>query len=532
MRCISFTPVFLLILMVHIVLENAFCQPVPPQSKIQSPPKNSHPSNHNHNFALVSYFNQNIQVNTDPDNQVDEFGPVIAVHEDTIYMVWNGDESNKSIFFSRSNDGGQTYLPATRINDTVVYPPGFSVYGPDIAVDQNGNIYVVWHDYRFWADDNSFTSPIEVFIDQSSDGGLTWGTDVQATSGSGTYPWHFQPYIDIDRSRSIIYISFTDYDRYTSGDLGDVSVVNSIDWGSSFSPKVRVDDTGQFSNAVQLFSNIAVNQVTGTVNIVFQDNRNGDRDIYLAQSKDTAQSFATNVKVNTVDTNDQEEPAIAIDPVHDIMYVAWKDWRADSMPDSADYYNHIYLARSTDGGLSFYPGVQVTDVFMNAEVGFNFPPDLAVDTTGRLYVVWHDSRMSFSNVFYDQSLDHGLSFGYDQLVNNNLDTLAHSLPRMAVFPSGASVIAWIDRRNPTTGGENKWDIFVGGSILENCEANQWLSGLLSSGNYQAGLTLSSDAVISSDAIVQFSAKESVILYPSFEALEGAQLVIFNEGCSP
>ena len=80
-----------------------------------------------------------------------------------------------------------------------VIPLRYSAFGPDIAVDASGTIYVVWHDYRAWASDTDFGSPIEVYLDKSIDGGLTWGTDVQATSGSGTYPWHFQPYLDIDQ---------------------------------------------------------------------------------------------------------------------------------------------------------------------------------------------------------------------------------------------------------------------------------------------------------------------------------------------
>ncbi len=60
-------------------------------------------------------------------------------------------------------------------------------------MDANDNIYVVWHDYRAWADDNAFTSPIDVYMDVSTDGGATWGTDVLvSTGGSGSYPWHFQ----------------------------------------------------------------------------------------------------------------------------------------------------------------------------------------------------------------------------------------------------------------------------------------------------------------------------------------------------
>ena len=48
-----------------------------------------------------TYFTMNRQVNIDIDNQIAEAAPVIAVFGNHIYVVWNGDETVKSIFFSK-----------------------------------------------------------------------------------------------------------------------------------------------------------------------------------------------------------------------------------------------------------------------------------------------------------------------------------------------------------------------------------------------------------------------------------------------
>ena len=125
--------------------------------------------------ALISFL-PDVQVNSDPGNILNEREPVIAVSkEGIIYIAWKGDDSLKCILFSRSLDGGETFLPAIKINDEVSYPPSSSVYQPDIALDAEGNIYIVWFDYREWADDGSYTSPIDVYLDKSTDNGVTMG---------------------------------------------------------------------------------------------------------------------------------------------------------------------------------------------------------------------------------------------------------------------------------------------------------------------------------------------------------------------
>jgi hypothetical protein len=395
------------------------------------------------------------QVNVDNGNQVNDFGPVIAVSKNgDIYVVWNGDETIKTIFFSRSTDGGTTFSAPTKINDDVAYPPSYSVYQPDIALDGDGTIYVVWHDYRQWTSDDSWTSPIDVFMDHSTDGGLTWNTDVQVSSGNGTYPWHFQPSIAVDGNNGNIFVSFTDYDRYyPQGDQGDISVVASFNHGVSFQSKVRVDDAPDALYAIQTFSSIAVDSIRHNVLVVFDDSRNGSKDIYLAKSTDSAQSFLPNVLVNQDTTNDQEEPSVRVAHAGDV-YVVWKDWSADSTPTAAPYQNDMVLAKSTDGGGSFRAGVKINDTYLNAEYSYNFPPRLAVDDSGHVHVTWFDSRFNYTNCFYDESVDGGQTFSEDAIVNDNRDSLSHSLPRIAVG-NGHAYVVYIDKRN----GNGLYDIF-------------------------------------------------------------------------
>ena len=76
--------------------------------------------------------------------------------------------------------------------------------------------------------------------------------------------------------------------------------------------------------------------------MVWQDERNGNWDIYFAMSADGGASFGSDVKVND-DAGDagQYSPAIALDGAGD-AYVVWADNRNDQNWD-------IYFAKSTYG---------------------------------------------------------------------------------------------------------------------------------------------------------------------------------------
>ena len=112
------------------------------------------------------------------------------------------------------------------------------------------------------------------------------------------------------------------------------------------------------------------------------------------------------------------------------------------------------MGRSTDAGNSFAPAVRVNDTYLNAEYSYNFPPRMAFDDSGNVHVTWFDQRFEHTNCFYDESVDGGQTFSVDAIVNDNRDSLSHSLPRIAAG-NGQVYIVYMDKRN----GNNFYDIF-------------------------------------------------------------------------
>ena len=116
-----------------------------------------------------------------------------------IYVVWN-DETNgdDDVFFSYSSDGGNTWPAApVRVNNDAL-GNGKLQYWPWIAVDENGEISILFYDTRNTVNNNF----IEAYLARSSDGGLTFTNELLSTEPSPTSTPNgdvrFGDYIGID----------------------------------------------------------------------------------------------------------------------------------------------------------------------------------------------------------------------------------------------------------------------------------------------------------------------------------------------
>lgn len=107
--------------------------------------------------------------------------------------------------------------------------------------------------------------------------------------------------------------------------------------------------------------------------------------VVLGRSDDGGKTFAGDLRVNArpeaILADGQNRPQLLVDG--DTVAVVW----AQALPRL--HTGHIRFARSTDGGRSFSPPVNVNDD--GAEIGHSFPA-LASDGKGRLAIAWLDSR--------------------------------------------------------------------------------------------------------------------------------------------
>lgn len=160
---------------------------------------------------------------------IQAFGP-----NGEVYVVWCGN----GVSFQRSTDGGQTWLMNDIMIDTQTPTWYFTIPGftwgtgfPGIATDvsggpYNGNIYVSWCDQR------NGVNNTDVFLARSSDGGNTWTTSRVNNDLTTTHQSH--PYVTVDQTSGIVYMSWYDRRDFSSGNNTHVYLAYSMDGGVTF----------------------------------------------------------------------------------------------------------------------------------------------------------------------------------------------------------------------------------------------------------------------------------------------------------
>lgn len=218
-----------------------------------------------------------------------------------VYLSTNPADSS-NIYFSRSDDEGETWSNAVRINEVAgdcldddnTVEGAVPTFGPD------GEIYVAW------------AGPLGIVFDRSTDSGNTWlQHDIFVSEIPGGWGFHVPgittnwcnglPVTACDISpgpyRGRIYINWSDQRKGTTDT--DIWMVFSTDGGDTWSsPPIRVNNDSHRSH--QFFTWMTVDQSDGTIYVVFYDRRAYDdnqTDVYLAVSKDGGATF-TNQKIS------------------------------------------------------------------------------------------------------------------------------------------------------------------------------------------------------------------------------------------
>ena len=94
------------------------------------------------------------------NNEQSNISPIQQLQDNNVYVVWLEHPYNRYIFFTASNDTGQTFSTPITLNNNTVFP-GY----PQIVSEEN-HVYVVWPDKLF---DN-----YDIFFTASNDTGQTF----------------------------------------------------------------------------------------------------------------------------------------------------------------------------------------------------------------------------------------------------------------------------------------------------------------------------------------------------------------------
>src|SRR5216684_4096617 len=267
--------------------------------------------------------------------------PQIAVHNaGNISIVWESDTGNLAIWFSGSSDGGATFSAPTMLSTNT----GGSI-DSQIAVDKNGNINVVWEDDLAGHSDISFS--------RSADNGATFSPPMNLSNPLGNSLANSNSprlALDILGNINAVWANINPADLNT-----DIFFARSSDGGATFSTAQNVSHSSGFSSNPWLTVDAGAN-----INVSWEDNTPGNRDIFFARSTDSGTTFPTPVNLSA-DSGLSLAAQIAADKNGNIN-VAWQDHTPG--------ISQIFFSRFSSGAAANHPPVAV--------VG----PDQTVPSTG------------------------------------------------------------------------------------------------------------------------------------------------------
>ena len=229
-----------------------------------------------------------------------DIGPS-SPYEGNLYDVWtnliSGNVNETEIEYSRSTDGGLTWSNSIVLSADV--NAGSHNQGVNVQSGPNGEVYVVWTVYDSWPSDETALG-----LAKSTNGGASFSpstriiSNIRGIRNTGV-PQDMRvnsfPSMAVDISggpnNGNVYIVWTNIGTpgVNTGTAG-VYIIKSTDGGSNWSTPVKMNS----GSGTAYFPWITCDPVTGTLAIVFYDNRNtaaADCEAWAAYSTDAGSTW-------------------------------------------------------------------------------------------------------------------------------------------------------------------------------------------------------------------------------------------------
>ncbi len=269
--------------------------------------RNGHPDIYGQRYNFKgTKLGANFRINDDEENN-NQKNSAICVQASGKYLVVWADErnSNSDIYAQLFNPSGSAQGDNFQINDDV---GSSNQQNPSIVVDYKGNYIITWEDER--------NENYDIYAQRYNSNGITFGTNFKVN------------------------------------DVEDVS--------NQSNPSIDVNFTGDFT-------------------IVWQDERNGDSDIYAQQFYSNGTELGVNFRVNDDQGgNQQYYPSITMDK-NGTSFIVWQDDRNGD----ADIYGQQLIQNGFKSGSNF--------IINSDGEGIDQTLPATFLSKGKLYTTWEDN---------------------------------------------------------------------------------------------------------------------------------------------
>ena len=284
--------------------------------------------------------------------------PTLATLGSRLHLVWQDRrDGNDEIYYKTSSDGGSSWG-----NDTRLTSDPANSWTPSAAV-LGSRVHVVWDDRR---DGNR-----EVYHKRSTDGGTTWSPDARLTNDVAT-----SGYPAVALGDSLVHVVWYDF-RDTNW---EIYYKRSTDAGATWGGETRLTTDAATSWTP------SVAAAGAKVHVVWQDSRDGNREVYYKRSTDSGATWGSDVRL-TASLDSSWAPSVTSSGSN--VHIVWWDRR--------DGNREIYYKRSTDEGTTWEADLRLT-----SDPAGSSTPSVAV--SGMIvHVLWADLRPGNSEIFYKRN---------------------------------------------------------------------------------------------------------------------------------
>ncbi len=346
----------------------------------------------------------NIRVNNDTTTQVQNEQQIVVNPLDSLNFVCNWRDFRvgyRQVGHAATFDGGRTWIAETLF----VEPTYIWDSDPGMTVDKDGNFFAIILSF------NSTSQPNGYFVYESTDKGLTWSAPRTVVNNVPNV-FEDKEFMTCDRTTDSpyegnLYVTWARFINYSSP---AVYFTRSTDRGFTWTAPFNVSDVNgglQFPvPAVGPAGEVYVAWVTNSQILIDRSNNGG---ISFGTDR-LVQNVASMLRYVKGAISTFSFPALDIDisggPYDGYVYAAFMD-------DGTDGYPDMFFTRSTDQGQTWSSRVRINDDPQNNNID-QFHPWLTVDKTGCISVIFYDSRNDPANILTDlylaQSTDGGVTW--------------------------------------------------------------------------------------------------------------------------
>ncbi len=259
---------------------------------------------------------------------------------------------------------------ATNVSDFKVNDDFGTTYQgySNIATDLNGDFVVCWYDKRNGNND--------IYIQLFNRTGTRQGTNRRVNDDTGTDE-QLKPSMMKDQSGKFVVV-WQDYRANGYPNNADIMGERFLADGTAQGANFKAND--DFGTETQGWQDIDCDDY-GNFVVVWEDNRNGNYDIYAQRYHKSGTKLGSNIRVNDdAGTAYQHSPRVTVDGTGNFI-VVWYDSRSGR----DDILGQRFNASGVAQGINF----MVNDNIKNEK---HVMPDVACDYSGNFTVVWIDYR--------------------------------------------------------------------------------------------------------------------------------------------